>query len=150
MKILIGFVLSMAMMTPTNNAQASDTPVLSKGQLEQVALTVSNLDAARRFYKDKLGLPLLFEANNMLFFDVDGVRLMIAYDAARQRQVRTSSILYFHVDGFEDALSRLRSSHAKLVGPVETVQSTSAGSLKLQQFEDADGNMLAIMGMVSN
>ena len=62
---------------------------------------------------------------------------------------RHVSILYFHVDDFEAALVRLQDSGAKLIGAVETVQSTPAGTLQLQQFEDPDGNMLAIMGFLA-
>ena len=84
----------------------------------------------------------------MLFFDVGGTRLMIARDEARQRPTRPSGILYFHVEDFAAALVRLQGTNATVIGPVETVQTTAAGSLRLQQFEDADGNMLAIMGFV--
>lgn len=128
--------------------QSVAAPVLNDARFEQVALTVSNLDVARTFYRDSLGLRLMFEANNMLFFDVGGVRLMIARDPAHARPVRAAGILYFHVADFAAALGRLRSSQAQLVGPVETVQTSASGSLQLQQFEDPDGNMLAIMGFV--
>ena len=129
-------------------AQNAAAPVLNEARFEQVALTVTDVDAARTFYRDRLGLRLMFEANNMLFFDVGGTRLMIARDEARQRPARPAGILYFHVEDFAAALVRLQGTRAALVGPVETVQTTAAGSLRLQQFEDADGNMLAIMGFV--
>jgi methylmalonyl-CoA/ethylmalonyl-CoA epimerase len=129
-------------------AQNAAAPVLNEAHFEQVALTVTDVDAARTFYRDRLGLRLMFEANNMLFFDVGGTRLMIARDEARQRSARPAGILYFHVEDFAAALVRLQGTRAALVGPVETVQTTAAGSLRLQQFEDADGNMLAIMGFV--
>jgi catechol-2,3-dioxygenase len=129
-------------------AQNAAVPVLNETRFEQVALTVTDVDAARSFYRDRLGLRLMFEANTMLFFDVGGTRLMIARDEARQRPARPAGILYFHVEDFAAALVRLQGTRATLIGPVETVQTTAAGSLRLQQFEDADGNMLAIMGFV--
>jgi methylmalonyl-CoA/ethylmalonyl-CoA epimerase len=129
-------------------AQNATTPVLNEARFEQVALTVRDVDAARTFYRDRLGLRLMFEANNMLFFDVGGTRLMIARDEARQRPARPGGILYFHVEDFAAALVRLQGTRATLIGPVETVQTTAVGSLRLQQFADADGNMLAIMGFM--
>lgn len=48
-----------------------------------------------------------------------------------------------------DRSAELQATGAALMGPVETVQTTPSGSLRLQQFEDPDGNMLAIMGFVS-
>lgn len=84
----------------------------------------------------------------MLFFDVGETRLMIAEDKDRQPVARPNGILYFHSSDFAHALSRLQASGARLVGGVEVVEVTSTGALKLQQFEDPDGNMLAIMGTV--
>jgi methylmalonyl-CoA/ethylmalonyl-CoA epimerase len=129
-------------------AQEPAGPVLNGGRFEQIALTVTDLDEALNFYREQLGLRLMFQANDMLFFDVGGVRLMIALDKERPTRGRPTSIVYFHVDDFKAALSRLDASGAKQIGALETVRSTSAGSLQLQQFEDEDGNMLAIMGFV--
>lgn len=128
------------------SAQTAQPPVLASPRFEQVALTTVHISAARSFYRDRLGLKLLFEANNMLFFDVSGTRLMIAQDDERMMPAKPTGILYFHVDDFEGALNRLRGTSVKLVGAVEAVQSSPAGTLRLQQFEDPDGNMLAIMG----
>jgi len=146
MKSLIAIPLLLAGFPTIATAQNPAAPVLNEARFEQVAL--ADVDAARAFYRDRLGLRLMFEANNMLFFDVGGTRLMIARDEARQRPTRPSGILYFHVEDFAAALVRLQGTNATLIGPVETVQTTAAGSLRLQQFEDADGNMLAIMGFV--
>jgi len=140
--------LSLAATPMAARAEDGQKPVLVRAQFEQVALTVIDLDAARVFYRDRLGLPLLFEAGDMLFFDVAGTRLMLARDTARELPERPAGILYFHVDDFAAALDRLKASDAALVGEVETVQSTPAGFLRLQQFSDPDGNMLAIMGFV--
>ncbi|WP_234178750.1 VOC family protein [Sphingopyxis sp. NFH-91] len=140
--------LALAVTPMAVGAEDGKSPVLAKAQFEQVALTVTDLDAARVFYRDRLGLPLLFEAGDMLFFDVAGTRLMLARDTARKLPERPAGILYFHVDDFTAALGRLGASEAALVGTVETVQSTPAGFLRLQQFSDPDGNMLAIMGFV--
>lgn len=140
--------LAIASMAPTALAQTPNPAVLTNGRFEQVALTVSSLPDALILYRDRLGLRLMFEANNMLFFDVGGVRLMIAGDRSRQKPAAPTGILYFHVDDFAAALSRLQRTGVKLVGSVETVQSSTTGMLQLQQFEDLDGNMLAIMGFV--
>lgn len=148
MKGWLAIPLLLATVPSNATAQSTSAPVLNEARFEQVALTVTDVDAARIFYRDRLGLRLMFEANNMLFFDVGGTRLMIARDEARQRPARPGGILYFHAEDFVAALVRLQGTRATLVGPVETVQTTGSGSLRLQQFEDLDGNMLAIMGFV--
>jgi len=108
--------------------------------LQQVAITTGNLPSAISFYGDRLGLPFLFESNEMAFFDMAGVRLMVAYDTDRP-VARPTSILYFGVDDFISA-------EVELDGPIETVQKSASGELKIQQFRDLDGNALALIGLV--
>lgn len=141
-------LLALAATPVAAGAQNVSAPVLARAQFEQVALTVTDLDAARVFYRDRLGLPLLFEAGDMLFIDIAGTRLMLARNSGRKPTEFPAGILYFHVDDFAAARVRLEASDAVLVGDVETVQSSPAGSMRLQQFSDPDSNMLAIMGFV--
>jgi methylmalonyl-CoA/ethylmalonyl-CoA epimerase len=47
------------------------------GAIGQIALQVSDADRAEHFYRDTLGLPLLFRFGDLLFFDCAGVRLML-------------------------------------------------------------------------
>lgn len=123
-------------------------PVLSHHGFQQIALTCTDLDRATKFYRDTLGLPLLFVTNGMAFFDVGGTRLMIAADASRPATLRPTTVVYFDTPDFEASLERLRASGLPLTGGVEAVQHTDRGDLRLQQFEDPDHNMLAIMGWV--
>jgi predicted enzyme related to lactoylglutathione lyase len=117
--------------------------------LQQVAVTTTDLARAVTFYGDTLGLPLMFVANNMAFFDVAGMRLMVALDRNRET-ARPATILYFDAPDFDATVARLRAANVNLEGPVETVQSTVEGDLKLQQFVDPDGNALAVMGLVAS
>lgn len=132
-------------------ATAASTLPLTAGlagqRLQQVALTTTDLPRAVAFYRDKLGLPLMFETNGMAFFDVAGMRLMIALDTKRPAG-RPTSILYFNAPDFNKSLAYLAAVKVTFDGPVETVQRTAKGDLKLQQFTDLDGNALAIMGTV--
>lgn len=151
-----GVAVALALTLMTGAAQAvppsgqSTTAVLSHHGLQQLALTCTDLDRAIAFYRDKLGLPLLFVTNGMAFFDMNGTRLMIAADKERPDLSRPTSVVYFDAPDFEAALIRLQSSGIPLTGNVEAVQHTDRGDLKLQQFEDPDHNMLAIMGWVPN
>ena len=62
----------------------------------QIAINVHDLDRATAFYRDKLGLSLLFTAGKLAFFDCGGVLLML--DIAEKPEFdHPSSILYFAV-----------------------------------------------------
>ncbi len=50
---------------------------LSHSQIGQIAIIVHDVPKAVTFYRDSLGLPLLFEVPRMAFFDCGGVRLML-------------------------------------------------------------------------
>lgn len=133
---------------PANARQTGPSVELAGHRVHQLALTTTDLERAIRFYRDTLGLPFLFEANGMAFFDVAGVRLMLALDPSRTVAPPTS-ILYFDAPDFNATHARLAATGVELEGPIETVQSTQQGDLRIQQFRDPDGNVLAIMGLVA-
>ncbi len=151
--IIVGLLLAGA--TPSA-AEPVTRPIVSQSMsvglagrpLQQVAVTTADLEQAVIFYRDTLGLPLMFVANEMAFFDVAGMRLMVALDRNRE-MTRPATILYFDAPDFDETVARLHAARVTLEGPVETVQVTSAGELKLQQFVDPDGNALAVMGLVA-
>jgi catechol 2,3-dioxygenase-like lactoylglutathione lyase family enzyme len=109
----------------------------------QVALQVTDLDRATAFYRDVLGLQLLFVANGMVFFAVGDARLMIERGKPGQ-----STTLYFDDSDLERSRVRLEASGVKFAGPIETVQRTELYDLKLLEFSDPDGNPLALMGKI--
>ena len=72
----------------------------------QVSIIVHDLQRATAFYRDTLGLPLLFTAPNLAFFDCGGVRLMLGH-AETSALDHPSSILYFRVSDLHVAHRRL-------------------------------------------
>jgi methylmalonyl-CoA/ethylmalonyl-CoA epimerase len=67
-------------------------------ELAQVALTVSALDRSVEFYRDVLGLPLLFTAPpGLAFFQCGAVRIMLGAAAQSGIEEKLSSALYFRV-----------------------------------------------------
>ena len=65
-------------------------------RLGQIAINVHDLDRATAFYRDILGLPLLFTTGSLAFFDCGGVRLMLSRPEKPEFD-HPSSILYFTV-----------------------------------------------------
>ncbi len=152
MKLLTGCFLAGGLalggLVPVN-AQTSSAFVAAP-RIHQVAVTVTDLPRAIGFYRDTLGLPFLFEANGMAFFDLGTARLMLGADRERPVVERPTSILYIDSTEFFATVSTLRERGVKFVAPIETVTKTATGTLMLAEFRDPDGNALAVMGEVAD
>jgi methylmalonyl-CoA/ethylmalonyl-CoA epimerase len=127
---------------PDNAAPLSHRP------LTQVGLTVRDMDRARHFYRDVLGLALLFESNGMMFFQLAGLRLMVGR-AYKPDQPIGGSILYFDAPDFDAAVSALESRGVAFLSDAQVLQRTDTHELRLRSFLDPDGNALALLGLVS-
>lgn len=131
---------------PAGDAASSSTPgagPLHDHGFAQIAIQVTDLDRAVRFYRDTLGLRYLFIANGMVFFQVGEARLMVEHGTPGR-----SVTLYFDDPDLERSRVRLEAQGIRFAGPIETVQRTESYDLKLLEFTDPDGNPLALMGNV--
>lgn len=66
------------------------------GPLAQVAVTFHDVPRAVAWYRDVLGLPLVFETNGMAFFAMGDVRLMLTAPSKPEYD-HPASVLYFKV-----------------------------------------------------
>jgi catechol 2,3-dioxygenase-like lactoylglutathione lyase family enzyme len=121
---------------------------LSGRGLVQVGVTVADLPRAIDFYRDTLGFALLFETNGMAFFQLGNTRLMVG-QARGALHPRSDSILYFDAPDLPALADALESRGVSFAGPAEVLQRTDKGELTLRIFADPDGNLLALMGVVS-
>ena len=48
------------------------------GPIGQISMRATDIDRATAFYRDTLGVPLLFRAGTLSFFNCGGVRLMLS------------------------------------------------------------------------
>ncbi len=126
----------------------STTDSLGGRGLVQVALHTADLSRAVGFYRDVLGLSLMFEANGMAFFQLANLRLLIG-TAARPPAEGDGTALYFDAPDLETLGPALEARGVVFLGPPETVQKTAQAELKLRFFRDPDGNLLALMGLVA-
>ena len=73
------------------------------GPIGQIAYTVSDVPSSVAFYRDAVGLKLLFEAPpGLAFFDCGGVRLMLSKPEGDFKP-GSSAVIYFRVTGIESA-----------------------------------------------
>ena len=113
------------------------------GSLGQIARHVRDIEAARRWYGDVLGLPHLYSFGNLAFFQCGAVRLFLSQ---ADGESRPESILYFQVPD-------IRAAHAALAARGVTFTDAPhmihphADSMEewMNFFEDNEGRPLAIM-----
>src|SRR5216684_2559154 len=75
--------------------------------IEQIAVSAHDIERAVGFYRDRLGMKLLFSVPpNLAFFDCNGIRLMLSLPAKPEFD-HPSSIIYFNVDNIEQAAQTL-------------------------------------------
>jgi predicted enzyme related to lactoylglutathione lyase len=117
-------------------------------RIGQIALVVHDLDRAAAFYRDTLGLKLLFQAPpKMAFFDCAGVRLMLSVPEKPEFD-HPSSILYFKVPDIQQAFQSMASRGAAFEAEPHLVAKLESHDLWLAFFKDPDGNFLALMSEV--
>jgi methylmalonyl-CoA/ethylmalonyl-CoA epimerase len=127
-------------------SSAGQPAPLALGPLGQIATTVTDVERAIAFYRDTLGLKLLFQVPNMGFFDCGGVRLMLS---GSERPGETySSILYFKVPDISAAHATLTGRGVVFEREPHLVARMPDHDLWLAFFRDQDRNLLALMSEV--
>jgi methylmalonyl-CoA/ethylmalonyl-CoA epimerase len=116
-------------------------------RLGQVAINVHDLERSTAFYRDLLGLPLLFTAGKMAFFDCHGVRLMLTLPEKPEFD-HPSSILYFNVPDIASAYRQMRNQGAQFEGDPHVVARMPDHDLWMAFFRDSEQNLLALMSEV--
>jgi predicted enzyme related to lactoylglutathione lyase len=125
----------------------ADAASLKDRKLQQIGLYCRDTARTREFYSGVLGLPFLFEAADMLFFQLKDTRLMIGKTRSPD-QKPGGAILYFDAPDIDALGAALEAKGVKFSGPAIVVQETPTHRLKLREFFDPDGNALALMGLV--
>lgn len=118
---------------------------LHMGPVGQVSRTVSNLEAAATWYREVVGLPHLFTAGDLAFFDCGGVRLYL-----QQGEAQPESILYFRVADIHAVHGALAGKGAEFVSAPHLVHTHADGTEEwMAFFNDPDGRPLGLMASAS-
>jgi len=117
-------------------------------RIGQIAVVVRDLPRAAAFYRDTLGMRLLFEAPpGLAFFDCAGVRLMLTLpdgpDAGRM-----ASIIYYAVDDIAVAARTLAERGVAFETEPHVVARLPQADLWMAAFRDPSGNLLELMSEV--
>jgi len=120
--------------------------VLKLGALGQIARRVKNIQEARRWYGEVLGLPHLYSFGDLAFFDCGGTRLFLSQDASEQQ---SESILYFRVPDIRAAHAGLAARGVEFINAPHMIHRHDDGTEEwMAFFKDNDGRPLGIMSQV--
>ncbi|HUQ28402.1 MAG TPA: VOC family protein [Usitatibacter sp.] len=112
--------------------------------IQQVAVNVRDVDRARAFYRDKLGLRHLFDGGPRLtFFDCGGVRLMLG-PASEPEFDHASSILYLRVEDIGAAHREFAARGVHFRDEPHLVAKLPDREIWMAFFDDGEGNVMAI------
>lgn len=119
--------------------------VMGLSAIGQIAMRVKDVARAVEFYRDRLGLRLLFQAPpNLAFFDCGGIRLMLAPSESPEFD-HPGSVLYFTVTGIESMHQALSAGGVEFRDPPHLIAKMPDHALWMAFFHDTEGNTLALM-----
>jgi len=113
----------------------------------QISIIVKDVERATAFYRDVLGLRLLFTVPTMAFFDCGGVRLMLG-TASSPDLDHPSSILYFRVPDIQAGYQQLLAQSVEIVAPPRLIAPMPDHDLWMTAFKDPEGNVHQLMAEV--
>ena len=112
------------------------------GQIGQIARTVKDIEQARQWYGEVLGLRHLFSFEGLAFFDCGGTRLMLT----RNAEVAAESILYWRVENIVSSYEGLKARGVEFVGAPHRIHRHADGTEEwMAFFKDPEGRPLAMM-----
>ena len=117
-------------------------PNAGLSEVGQIAVTVEDVERATAFYRDVLGVPFLFDAPGLAFFDLGGIRLMLSRPEGVES---SSSLLYFLAADIQASHETLLRHGVDFIETPQVVHRTDSYELSIASFYDSEGNVMAIM-----
>lgn len=115
---------------------------LAESRIAQIAIVCQDVDRAKAYYRDVLGLTHLFDTPpGLSFFQCGSIRLMLA---RAEGDASGTSTLYFMVSDIEHAAQQLAGRGAKM-GRAHMIAKMPDHELWLAEFRDSEGNLMALM-----
>lgn len=115
----------------------------------QIAVNAHDIDRASAFYRDQLGMKLLFQVPpTMAFFDCAGIRLMLSLPDKPEFD-HASSIIYFNVKDIQQAAKTLKERGVHFEEDPLFVADMGSYDLWMASFRDSENNLLALQSNVA-
>lgn len=119
-------------------------------RIGQIHIGVADIDRAVAFYRDVLGMTLLFQVPGqpMAFFDCGGVRLYLGRPEGGG--FRSNPLLYYQVNDLAAACAALEARGVTFEHPAHMVHRAADHDLWMAGFRDPDNNYLHLMSEVAH
>jgi DNA-binding CsgD family transcriptional regulator/catechol 2,3-dioxygenase-like lactoylglutathione lyase family enzyme len=115
------------------------------GPVGQISRSVSDIEAAKHWYGEVLGLPFLYAFGNLAFFDCGGLRLFLS-----EGDGDANSIVYFRVADIHAASQSLQQRGVEFINAPHMIHKHADGVEEWMTFlKDNEGRPLALMSSVA-
>jgi methylmalonyl-CoA/ethylmalonyl-CoA epimerase len=116
------------------------------GQIGQILVPVTDVEAAAAWYRDVLGIPYLFGFPGMAFLDADGVRLYLA--SPTEEGFGGRATLYFRVPDIDATVAELEGRGVVFSGRPHMIFDDGVQQTWMCFSKDPDSNNIALMSEV--
>lgn len=113
----------------------------------QIGVPVKDLNRALEFYKDKLGLSLLFNTDRLAFFNCDGLRILLSLPETEEFN-HPSSVIYFQVSDIKESFQQLLNKEVTFIDEPHVVGKMGNTEIWMAFFKDTEDNIHALMSEV--
>lgn len=113
-------------------------------RIGQIAVPIKNVERAIEFYKEVLELSLLFNTDNMAFFDCNGQRLLLSLPE-KDEFANSSSVIYFQVEEIKKSVEKFIEKGVSFIDQPHVVAKMGNTETWMTFFKDTEGNTHAFM-----
>ena len=119
-------------------------PAVAPARIAQIAIPIGDLERARSFYRDVLGLEHLFDAPpGLSFFRCGETRLMLSQPEGTDQS--GGSTLYYGVDDVEQSYSSMTKAGVEFQEAPRCIAKVDGRDVWLAVCRDSEGNLLGLM-----
>jgi methylmalonyl-CoA/ethylmalonyl-CoA epimerase len=116
-------------------------------KIGQIGVPVKDLEKAIDFYKEVLGLTLLFKMDSLAFFDCNGVRLLLSLPE-KEEFAFASSVIYFQVENIKELYENFLKKGVQFIDEPHMVAKVGQTETWMAFFKDTEDNTHALMSEV--
>lgn len=126
-------------------------PAVSLSRIKQIALPVHDVDKAKAFYQDVLGLTHLFDAPPALsFFDCGGIRLMLCGPAAQGKDGDSQhAVLFYDVSDIKKTYASMTAAGASSLAEPHIIARMNGREVWIAEMSDGQGNAVSLISEVA-